>query len=174
MPSEVWKPVPIVPGYEISDQGRLRHYRFPTYLHTIRRRGRFRRNVRLVCADGKARTFPLSRLVLLAFKGPPPPDCEGCHNDGNPANNRLENLRWDTHRGNMQDTFRHGTDTSGGRHPLAKLSRREAQEILKLIGEGWKHTDLARRFGVSITTISYVRTGKHWTRRGGGRQERRK
>jgi hypothetical protein len=34
---------------------------------------------------------------------------EVCHNDGNEVNDRLENLRWDTHLENMRDLLRHGT-----------------------------------------------------------------
>jgi hypothetical protein len=34
---------------------------------------------------------------------------EGCHGDGDPANNRLSNLRWDTHSGNVQDSLAHRT-----------------------------------------------------------------
>src|SRR5690606_27256834 len=53
--------------------------------------------------------FPVHRLVLIAFVGAPPAGFEGCHNDGDRLNNSLENLRWDTHSANMQDTVTHGT-----------------------------------------------------------------
>jgi hypothetical protein len=33
---------------------------------------------------------------------------EGCHNDSNPANNHLSNLRWDTRSANRADTVRAG------------------------------------------------------------------
>jgi len=50
------------------------------------------------------------RLVLLAFVGPCPEGMEACHfPDRNPANNRLDNLRWDTRSGNMRDCKAHGT-----------------------------------------------------------------
>jgi hypothetical protein len=32
---------------------------------------------------------------------------ETCHNNGNPADNRLENLRWDTHVANEADKRLH-------------------------------------------------------------------
>jgi Pyruvate/2-oxoacid:ferredoxin oxidoreductase delta subunit len=32
-----------------------------------------------------------------------------CHKDGNPVNNRLGNLRYDTPAGNSQDAMKHGT-----------------------------------------------------------------
>lgn len=59
-------------------------------------------------ADGRRRTMLVHRIVLEAFIGPCPTGMEGCHSDGNPANNHLSNLRWDTRSGNVQDTLRHG------------------------------------------------------------------
>lgn len=48
------------------------------------------------------------RLVLESFVGPCPEGWECCHNDGDPTNNRLENLRWDTRSNNGHDRVRHG------------------------------------------------------------------
>lgn len=65
-------------------------------------------------------------LVLEAFVGPRPDGMEGCHNDGDPANNHLANLRWDTRAANNQDTLRHGRHEKKRRthcprrHPLAE------------------------------------------------------
>lgn len=35
---------------------------------------------------------------------------EVCHNDGNPANNVVTNLRWDTKKANARDRLMHGND----------------------------------------------------------------
>lgn len=49
-------------------------------------------------------------LVLMAFRGLRPSDNhQGCHNDGKPRNNRLDNLRWDTVAANQADRKKHGT-----------------------------------------------------------------
>lgn len=48
-------------------------------------------------------------LVLLAFVGPRPDGYQGCHNDGNPRNSAVANLRWDTAAANQQDRKKHGT-----------------------------------------------------------------
>lgn len=58
---------------------------------------------------GKPITKSVHRLVLEAFVGPCPFGMEGCHGDGDPFNNKLDNLRWDTHQANMHDGIRHGT-----------------------------------------------------------------
>jgi hypothetical protein len=48
-------------------------------------------------------------IVLEAFRGPrPSPSHEGCHDNGNPSDNALSNLRWDTRSGNMLDIVKHG------------------------------------------------------------------
>lgn len=48
-------------------------------------------------------------LVLQAFVGPRPPGAEACHRNGNPSDNRPENLYWGTHADNMRDMTAHGT-----------------------------------------------------------------
>lgn len=64
--------------------------------------------------------------MLTAFVGPCPDGMEGCHNDGDPHNNRLDNLRWDTRANNARDAIRHGTHPwlkkNGGRIPEGAVS----------------------------------------------------
>ena len=43
------------------------------------------------------------RLVAEAFIPSLKEGLEVCHNDGNPANNRVQNLRWDTRSSNVLD-----------------------------------------------------------------------
>jgi hypothetical protein len=45
----------------------------------------------------------------MGFVGPAPEGMEGCHYNGDPTDNRLENLRWDTRKANVADAIRHGT-----------------------------------------------------------------
>ena len=49
--------------------------------------------VNLYAADGNAKMEKVHRLVLEAFVGPNPPGLECCHNNGDPSDNRVENLR---------------------------------------------------------------------------------
>lgn len=65
---------------------------------------------------GRTRRVLTHRLVLSAFVGPCPRGMEGCHNDGNPGNASLDNLRWDTKLGNYADKKRHGTDRQSTVH----------------------------------------------------------
>lgn len=52
-------------------------------------------------------TKKVHHLVLEAFHGPRPTGLHGCHNNGDPLDNRAGNLRWDTQSGNMRDFHRH-------------------------------------------------------------------
>lgn len=83
----------VVRGRELSVMQRSDGYKF----------------VSLTGKDGVLSRQYLHRLLLLTFCGCPPDGYYGCHNDGNPANNSLSNLRWDSPSGNNQDTVRHGT-----------------------------------------------------------------
>lgn len=64
---------------------------------------------------GRGNGFCVHTLVLSAFVGACPDGLECCHNDGNPANNHVNNLRWDTRKSNVHDMIRHGTMKFGGR-----------------------------------------------------------
>jgi hypothetical protein len=61
-----------------------------------------------LCRDGKRRNVKVHRLVATTFFGEPDAGQEVCHWDGNPANNHVGNLRWDTQSSNMRDRVRHG------------------------------------------------------------------
>ena len=120
--SERWKPVKGYEGiYEVSSHGRVR-----SVDRTITRSdGQVRRlKGRAMRAtlnehgypfvdlrnQGKRRVRKVHSLVAEAFIGPRPDSMDVCHNDGNPANNHVDNLRYGTHSENMLDKVRHGTD----------------------------------------------------------------
>lgn len=113
-PDENWRQIPSLgPAYEASDQGRARK-RLATggfrLLKNVVIDGGY--HVIRVKRDGKQRKLRIHRLVLEAFVGPCPDGMECCHNDGDPGNNRLSNLRWDTKSANEFDQVRHGTHVS--------------------------------------------------------------
>jgi hypothetical protein len=128
---ETWKPVVGFEGhYEVSDQGNVRsldqvvaHWRGGTRL----RRGKYLKPGAtggsgaylfvVLMNDGKTRSNRcVHRLVLEAFVGPRPEGMQACHNDGDPHNNALSNLRWDTPTANNADKKAHGTWQGGENH----------------------------------------------------------
>src|SRR5262249_23950766 len=83
-------------------------------------------------------------LVLTAFRGPRPAGREACHNDGDRANNGLENLRWDTHKANAADARRHGATLVGSRVVTAKLDEDRVRAIRFLLSRGVSGPRIAR------------------------------
>lgn len=107
-----WRPIPGFPDYEVSDTGLVRSHKrkSPHILGTSKQPNSYRQVA--LRRNGQTHVRKVGRLVLLAFRGPCPEGCEMCHNDGNPVNDHLDNLRWDTHAGNMQDVSWQHQDTS--------------------------------------------------------------
>lgn len=104
-------------------------------------------------------------LVLEAFVGPRPgSDYDACHNDGNPENNRLSNLRWDTRSGNFLDKRRHGTAgrSESSRAAVSKLNPSAVVEILQYLERGVSQYALASLYGVHQSTISGIKRGRSW------------
>ena len=81
------------------------------------------------------------------------------HNDGNPTNNVVENLRWATPSENTRDRFKHGTGMAGEQNVKAVLTW---HDVLKIRASKKAVPALAAEFGVSRTTISNIRLGKTW------------
>lgn len=109
--------------------------------------------------DGRFHTLLVHDLLLKAFVGPCPSGHECCHNNGNPGDNRLENLRWDTRQENVLDQLRHGRKPINENHPDVKISDAQLREILGRAADGESLTKLSREFGVSIGTISRYVSG---------------
>lgn len=115
---EEWRDVPGYEGmYAVSSLGRVRS--LPRLTGGPRPRRVAERILRPMRArhgylavelrGGGARRVPkVHQLVLLAFVGPPPKGMETRHLDGNPANNKIDNLRYGTRHENMQDRVHHG------------------------------------------------------------------
>src|SRR5262245_4122456 len=169
------------PGYRVGDDGSVwsQLVRIPCHGFAYRTGGQWTRlrlykdsrpgkgYLRVVLHDrrrGRHR-FSVHRLILEAFVGPCPEGMECCHHDGNPANNRLANLRWDTRRQNQPDARRHGSfarKPRGERHGSAKLRTSQVLEIQRRGATGESAAALARAFGVSRTQVRNILSGKHW------------
>jgi hypothetical protein len=115
-PLERWLPVVGYEGlYDVSDMGRVRSLpRMGTAGKILSpgdvgRPGHPRLSVVLHC-NGKRHARGVHCLVLEAFVGPCPPGLEGCHYNDIGDDNRLSNLRWDTHSANIFDKVRNGHD----------------------------------------------------------------
>jgi hypothetical protein len=84
---------------------------------------------------------------------------ECCHCNGNAADNRLVNLRWDTPRANQHDRIAHGTGNQGFRNPRAFLTVEQIINIREAVGND---CSVARIFNVSRETARRIRKGIRW------------
>jgi hypothetical protein len=100
------------------------------------------------------------KLVMEAFVGVRPQGMECCHNDGNPQNNYLSNLRWDTPISNQADRVRHGTTNRGEQCGNAKLTLEQVRAIRQ---DNRLQRIIAAEYGVKDNTISRIKSGKRWT-----------
>jgi len=112
---------------------------------------------------GKVRYLSVQILVCTAFHGPKPsPKHSAAHWDGNKLNNHYANLRWATHKENMRDKVRHGTQQRGEDTYNAKLTISNVDYIKDLATMKASSTEVARMFGVARRTIEAIYVGKSW------------
>lgn len=169
---ETWKDVVGFEGlYEVSDLGRVRSSdrMSNSRAGSLRKQsgriivgGTNSRGYRLCLlypAEGKRKTVYFHHLVLKAFVGEPLPGQEACHNDGDKQNNRLDNLRWDTHVSNCDDREKHGTNYKGVRNGNSKLKE---EDVLAIRSDSRRQEDIALQYGVSRGLVSMIKARKWW------------
>lgn len=103
MEQEIWKDIEeFKDNYQVSNLGRVRSKE--RFLHTrtytsqiMREYIRNNNSVQVRLRNGKSQVSrSVAKLVLLTFVGKPPKNAKQVkHLDGNPNNNRLDNLEWD-------------------------------------------------------------------------------
>ena len=100
------------------------------------------------------------RIVLETFAGPKPENLQCRHLDGNPGNNKMDNLVWGTAKENSQDRIRHGTQARGEDNGNAKLQDADISEIHQLYTSGLTFDEIGGRYGVSGEAVRFVITGQ--------------
>lgn len=158
---KIWVPVPGHEGmYEVSNDGEVKS--LARFVEKIFPGGRvvkqwYGENILKPAVDergylrvslyngGKSeKKRQVQGIVLTAFAGPRPAGMDCCHNDGNPGNNKLENLRWDTRKNNMADAKKHGSIVKGATHFNSKWSKEDREEIISMCP-----SDAENKFGCS-------------------------
>lgn len=112
--------------------------------------------------NGKTINIMAHRAVLLAFIGPCPPGMQCGHLDGNPANNKLTNLKWVTPLENARHKIRHGTHQTR----TSKLTDRDVIDIKQRYVRTGRNASnsvaLSKEFGVAQRTILSIISGEIW------------
>lgn len=163
MPDDEFKDIPGFPGYRVSRDGRIV--------------GKAGRDLRPMVAHGghlyvyayvgshRPKLY-VHKAVLLAWIGPCPKGCECLHGDGDPSNNRVENIRWGTRLENASDKRRHGRAPFGERAGTAKLTEAQVLEIRRRVSRGASLRRLGAHYGVSHTAIRRAANGMKWAHLG--------
>jgi hypothetical protein len=117
--AEQWRAIPGFEGfYEVSDQGRVRGV-----TRTVKRNNHSAMTIKSkllveqyrpdtgyyvvkLSKNNRKRNYYIHRLVLMAFVGLPEEGQEACHENDVRTDNRLVNLRWDSHTANVQDAIK--------------------------------------------------------------------
>lgn len=113
---ELWKPITHLPGFEVSNLGRIRDSK-----GVIRKIQNHVKGYQFLVIS-----MPVHKLVCEAFHGPQPfPNAMVLHGpDHNKHNNREDNLRWGTAQENSDDMIEAGRANSpkGEEHGRSKLT----------------------------------------------------
>jgi len=166
--TEIWKPIPDHEMYEVSNLGRVRSWYKGSKsknladnpaIKPFATTGKYKR---LTVTLRRNQIFYPCILVLMAFVSKRPDGMEACHNDGNHYNNRLSNLRWDTHSNNELDKRVHGTSIQGEKNHSAKLRENDVLTIRASHESGESVISLANTYHVSPSSITRIVTGKTW------------
>ena len=174
---EVWKDISDFKGYyQVSNFGNVRSLdRVTTINHPIGglRKTKYKGKVLqqetikggykrvLLVAEKKRVHANVACLVAYAFIGIRPDKHQVCHNDGNPANNSVENLRYDTVTNNHLDKRKHGTDSNCEKNPNAKLTNKKATEIREN-RENLTVAQTCAKYGVKRSSVYNIRLGVSW------------
>ncbi|HGO3895721.1 TPA: NUMOD4 motif-containing HNH endonuclease [Staphylococcus aureus] len=166
---EIWKDIPGYEGeYQASTLGRIKSMErksrcgykgkgYRSIKERILRPGKYCKTGHLSVVLRKGTNGqPVHKLIMLTFKGKRPKGLDICHNDGNPENNKLSNLRYDTRNNNNLDVFKHGKNTGN-----SKLSISEVRTIKGLLdSKKYSNTEIATKFKVSPSAICSIKKNR--------------
>lgn len=110
-------------------------------------------HVALRCTGSKKR-YTVHALVAEAFHGPRPAGMALRHLNGDPGDNRPENLAYGTQAENLDDRDRHGRTVRGDSHPWSKVPEAQRRQILARHAAGESGRALARELGLHQDAIA--------------------
>lgn len=162
---EIWKDIPGYEGkYQASNLGRIRS--LTREITQRSRSGNFftrvvkGRVLRPACTKDNPHLYvvlghgangsQVHQLVARAFHGPQPPNTDVRHINGDPQDNRPENLVYGSRKENILDVFRQGK-------AWRKLTTQQATEIKQRLANGEKGREIAKDYGVSESIISDIK-----------------
>lgn len=169
---EEWKPIEGYEGYyEISSYGRVKSFHprnLPAgklrHLHWNKRRDYY--YVECQIRRSNRKNFRVNRLVAKAFVPGYRPGLDVNHKDGNKRNNHAENLEWLTRSENQKHAFAHGLNTPR-RGELCGNSKINSETVMKIRAlkrdqPKLRNADIAKMYGLGMSTITHIILGTRW------------
>ncbi len=116
--------------------------------------------------EGVVKQFSVHRTICAAFHGPPPRGRKSMalHNDGDPLNNRPNNLRWGSGADNAGDRDGHGRTMHGVNCHLAKATPTLVREFRDLYAGGRSARSIALEHGFSPSAVLDIVKRRTWRR----------
>lgn len=167
MQREEWRPITDFEGlYEVSNLGRIRAIEARVLTPDIDKRAGTLPYARVTLSGHRRPTrLGVHRIVARQFIGECPPGYQVNHKDGNPANNRLDNLEYVT----CGENHTHAFNVLGRRPPhrgetthFAKLTDNDVIQIRRLRSEGQSYAKIASRFNTKPANVWHICTGRTW------------
>lgn len=113
----------------------------------------------LAVINGKQRTAS-NWMCRLAHGEPKGKRKHASHSCGNPACVNHRHIRWATHKENMHDKRKHGTEIIGERNGKTHLTENDVRYIRDAPAN---LAVLEKKFGMSKGGISKIRSGNRWS-----------
>lgn len=156
------KPIPGFSKYQVSDNGivinsygrRLSPYPDASGYQWVG----------LINDAGVRKNVSLHRAVALTWIGPIPKGYWVNHENGNKADNHVNNLRIDTPQYNHLHASRvlNRHYAKGERSAMSRLNPEAIKAVFELRRLGWSQRRIAQAIGVSQPTINSVLHGRTW------------
>lgn len=169
---EIWKPITvdgeIYENYSVSSEGNVKNNKTGRVLKKYKYKNGYKNGYELVtlCKNGKTKTFQVHRLVAIMFI--PNPENKTCVDHINCVrnDNRVENLRWVTHKENSNNPLTLEKQ-KGENHPMYGCTGENHPKSTKVIciTTGVKYesiTEAERQTGVNQGDISKCCNGKRY------------
>lgn len=156
---EKWKWIPKFKGiYQISNKGKIKSIQY-------RKGVKGKNGYFFVSLWKNNKEYPayIHRLLMITFKPKKGMrKLDVAHLNGQRDDNRMVNLTWATRKENEAHKRLHGKLLRGENHPHAKLTLKEARYIFKTSKNWSDDKKLAKKFNVTPSNITCIRTKKSW------------
>lgn len=113
-------------------------------------------------AAHEGKQYRVTRIVFERFNQPLQPHEHVLHYCNRPICISPAHIRDGSPKDNVGDCVRAKRHCHGERHGMALLNDTKVVEIRKLHAEGFSQSEIARQFGVHLSTIHLIIKGKHW------------